>query len=308
MENNNPEKYQVQHCVKKNVVPCDKLSNHMFGYSSDEYAEILRYHEQCDCVEGIKKGKKIITPYWLELIEGYVDLSPLNAFHREVLFSAISAYEQGIRIITISTTLHSLTGGNQTRVRNNQYAAIRGAFEKLGFTRIEIDLAPLFEAFPNYATNFKGNRDRARIVGILLPMKYLEAEINGQKVLAIELLGESPLMSVAKLKKQLLTYDISPLAISGQNNTPQVITVKNYLLRRINQIERGLNSSILFDTLYMNCGLADATKRQKQDARKIIADILNALKRSKVIEKFEFKKQGRIYHSIKILTNKSENP
>ena len=291
------KKFQIQRRMKKLVVPCDKLSNHMFNYSADEYADILEYRDKCGCVEIVKKGKKVVTPYWLELVEGYVDLSPLNAFHREILFSAISAYEQGFRIITFSTTLHSLTGGNQTRVRNEQYAAIRGAFDKLGFTRIEIDLAPLFKAMPKYKANYTGE---ARLVGTLLPCRYFDAEINGQKTLAIELLGESPLMTVAKLKKQILTYDAEPLNIAEQNNTPIVITVKNFLLRRIKLIERGLNPSILLDTIYAECGLADADKWKKQDFRKIITDILNSFKTVGVIKNFEFEKQGRAYRNIKI--------
>ncbi|MBR0032036.1 MAG: hypothetical protein IJP61_07100 [Treponema sp.] len=300
---NNPsteekKKVQIQRRLKKHIVPCDKLSNHPFNYSTDEYADILEYRDQCGCVEIIKKGKKVVTPYWLELVEGYVDLSPLNAFHREVLFSVISAYEQGFRFITFRTALHNLTGGNQKYIRKEQYTAIKQAIDKLGFTRIEIDLAPLFKAMPKYKDNYTGE---ARIVGTLLPCRYFNAEINGQKTLAIELLGESPLMTVAKLKKQILTYDTTPLAISGQNNTPQVITIKNYLLRRINLIERGLNSSILLDTIYAECGLANADKWQKQDSRKILVDVLKSLKADGVIQNFEFKRDGRAYRSIKII-------
>lgn len=292
----NAEEFQIQRRIKKIVVPCDKLSNHMFNLQPDEFADIIEYRGECRCVETNKKGKKIVTPYWLELVE-YVDLSPLNSFHREVLFTAVSAYEQGFRVITFSTTLHNLTSGNQTRLRRDQYEAIRGAFDKLGFTKIEIDLAPLFKAMPKYKTNYKGE---ARLVGTLLPCRYFDAEINGQKTLAIELLGESPLMTVAKLKKQVLSYDAEPLNVVGQNNTPTVITVKNWLLRRINLIERGLNSSILFETLYQNCGLADADRFKKRNARKEIETILNSFKADGVIKNFKFERKGRAYHSIKI--------
>ena len=300
MCNDKPKKFQVQRRVKKLTVPCDKLSNHMFNYSADEYAEILENHDRCGCVEGVKKGKKIVTPYWLELIKGYEDLLPLNPFHREILFHAMNFYEQGFNVITISMTLDSLTGEEKRNVCKEQYAAIKSAIDKLGFTRIKIDLAPLFKAYPKYAANFKGDRDRAELIGILLPMKYLETEINGQKTLAIELLGESPLMTVAKLKKQILTYDATPLAIAEQKNTPQVITVKNYLLRRIKLIERGLSPIILFKTLYENCGLADATDSIKRNVRKEIGDILSSFKADGVIKNFEFERQGRAYRAIKI--------
>lgn len=298
LEKVTPEKFQVQTCMKKLVVPCDKLSNHMFNYSADEYADILKYRDRCGCVEGVKKGKKIVTPYWLELVEGFEDKLPPDAFAREVLFHAISAYEQGIRIITISTTLDSLSGGEEKRnVYKEQYAAIRGAFDKLAFTRIVVDIEPLLKAYPKYRKNYGGE---LKLIGTLLPCRFLEGKINGQKTFVIELLGESPLMTVAKLKKQVLTYDATPLAIAEQKNTPQVITVKNYLLRRIKLIKRGLSPIILFKTLYENCGLANATDSIKQNVRKEIADILSSFKAENVIQNFHFERQGRAYRAIKI--------
>ena len=148
--------FQVQRRMKKLFAPCDKLSSHMFNYSADEYGEIIEYRDQCRCVEIDKKGKKVFTPYWLELIGGYVDMSPLNAFHRELLFTIMSAYEQGIRVITFSMALDALTGGEEKRnVYKEQYAAIKSAFDKLAFTRIEIDLAQLLKAFPRYKANLE---------------------------------------------------------------------------------------------------------------------------------------------------------
>ena len=304
MRQDNPKKFQIQQRMKKLVVPCDKLSNHMFNYSADEYADILKYRDRCGCVEGVKKGKKIVTPYWLELVEGFEDKLPPDAFAREVLFHAISAYEQGIRIITISTTLDSLSGGEEKRnVYKEQYAAIRGAFDKLAFTRIVVDIEPLLKAYPKYRKNYGGE---LKLIGTLLPCCFLEGEINGQKTFVIELLGESPLMTVAKLKKQVMTYDATPLAISGQRNTPQVMTVKNYLLRRINLMQsakrkKGLSPVILFEALYKQCGLADATDSIKRNVRKEIADILSSFKADGVIQNFEFEKADGAYRSIKIL-------
>lgn len=299
-----PQKFQIQRRMKKFIVPCDKLSNHPFNIPADAYAFFLQSNTAIKCVEAVKKGKEIITPYWLELAEGYFDLSPLNSFDREVLFACISAFEQGIRVGTISTTLDSLTGGTEKyRVYKEQYAAIKQAIDKLSCTRIKVDLAPLFKAMPKYRANYTG---KAELAGMLLPCRYLEAEINGQETLTIELLGESPLMTVAKLKQQVMTYDAAPLAVADQNNTPTVITVKNWLLRRIHSIKRGMNSSILLKTLYAECGLADANNGKKRDVRKVVADILSSFKADGVIQDFEFEKQGNVYRAIKITPTKAK--
>ena len=304
MSQDEPKKFQIQNRMKKLIVPCDKLSNHMWNYSAEEYADIIKHRDRCECVEGTdKKGKVVVTPYWLGLVDDCVDLSPLNAFHREVLFHAISAYEQGFRIITISMTLDSLSGGAEKRhVCKEQYEVIKDAFKKLATTSITINLAPLINAYPNYKKRLTG---AAELTSPILPCKILDAEINGQKTLTVKILDESPLMTVAKLKKQVLTYDATPLAIPNQKNTPQIITVKNYLLRRIKLMkssrkEKGLNNSILFKTIYENCGLADADKWQKQDTRKIIVDTLTGFKNDGVIKNFEIEKSGGSYRSIKI--------
>lgn len=292
------QKFQVQSRMKKFIVPCDKLSSHPFDYPTDEYATIITNGEECECVEGTdKKGNEIVTPYWLSLVGEYLDTKPLTPFHREVLFTAISAYEQGYRVLTFKSTLNALTCSDKTRVRPEQYAAIKGAIDKLAFTRITVDLAPLLKAYPNYKKRYTG---KAELVSTLLPARYIEAEINGQKTLAVELLGESPLMTIAKIKKQVLTYDATPLAVPNQHQTENVMTIDNYLLRRVHLIKRGVNPSILLETIYRNCGLADATRWQKQDARKIIADTLNHFKSESVIKNFEFEQQNGTYRNIKI--------
>lgn len=296
MNNDKPKSFQVQARAKKLVVPCDKLSKILFEYPADEYADILETHARCGCVEEKSKRKKVVTPFWLELVKGYEDKLPPDAFTREVLYHAISAYEQGFRVISISMTFDSMTGGSEKRnVYKEQYAAIREAFDKLAFTRIVIELAPLLKAFPKYAKNYCGEMT---LSGVILPCRFLEGEINGQKTFVVEMLGESPLMTVAKLKKQVLTYDATPLAIDGQYNTPQIITLKNYLLRRIKLIARGMNNHIVFDTLYKQCGLADATRSVKQIARKEIAEILSSFKGEGVIKDFEFERQDNTYRAI----------
>ena len=62
--------------------------------------------------------------------------------------------------------------------------------------------------------------------------------------------------------------------------------------------KKGLNNSILFETIYKECGFAKATSGEKRDIREVIIDTLNHFKDSKVIKSFEIERQGRIYRSI----------
>ena len=271
------------------------MSNDPFYYPADEYKAIVQNREECECREGHdRKGKEVATPYYLT---GSKDKTPLKPFDREILYVAISAREQGINCLSFQMILNALTGGVKDKDLSKRLEAIKAAVKRL-MTVITIDLAPLLNAFPKYRKRHVGS---AELTAQILPCKMLDVEINGRRTFAVELLGESPLMTVAKLKQQLITYDLEPLAVPNQNNTEQVIVIKNYLLRRINLIKRGLNSTMLFDTIYRECGLADASDSIKRNARKEILDTLNHFKAVGVIKDFKIERQGNTFRAIKII-------
>lgn len=296
---------QIQRRMNKLVVPCDKLSSLPFTLSAEEYHDAINGAEM-GCLEkkATKNKPPVITPFWLEQAAECTDLKPLEPFHREVLFACISAYEQGYNYVTFSMALDALSGGEEKRhIYDEQLAAIKAAVKKLRNVSITVDLAPLFKGMPKYRKNHVG---KATLTGYLLPCNVLEVELNGQKTIAVELIAESPLMTVAKVKRQLIDYEVVPLQIPNQNNTPRVITIKNWLLRRIklskaSRAKGGLNNTIKFDSIYAECGLAEASKSQKQNARKIIFAALDAFKAEGVIKGYDIKREGIKYESITIL-------
>lgn len=291
MSDTETEKFQIQRRLTKMSVPCDKLTNAIFHYAPEDFKEIILDHVECGCIEGEDhKGKTVVTPYWLGLAEDYVDLSPLTPFHKEVLFAAISAYEQGYRVLSYTIILNSLTGTVKSHIWKKQYEAIKEAVHKLMKTIIKVDLEPLLTAFPNYKKRYKG---KSLLQSPLLPSRTLECKLNGQETFAIELCEESPLMTVAKLKHQIITYENSSLDIENQKNTENVIVLKNYLLRRIKlmkspQRKKGLNNHIDITTIYQYLGIPLDNRWQKQDVKKIIKETLNHFKETEIIKDFKF--------------------
>lgn len=295
---------QVQQRMNKLIVPCDKLSRLPFTLSAENYKKAingarLEFEEK----KATKTKPAVITPYWLEQATECTDMKPLEPFHREVLFACISAYEQGYNYVTFSMTLDALTGGEEKRhIYREQLAAIEAAIKKLRQISITVDLAPLFKGMPKYRKNHVG---AAKLTGYLLPCNVLEVELNGQKTIAVELLGESPLMTIAKAKNQFLTYEVVPLQIPNQNNTPRVITIKNWLLRRIKSSKScrpkdGLSNTIKFDSIYAECGLAELSDSIKRNARKIIFATLDAIKADGIINGYDIKRTGNKFDSITI--------
>lgn len=296
-----PKKIQVQSRMRKLVVPIDKLSNVIFGFNPSEYAGFVQKHAEGRCRECVKKGKRIITPYWLENIDGYENYLPLDGFHRDVLIRAISWFEQGYRSVTIGMTLSSLSGEDKSRVHKAQYDAIVEAFKKLMKTIITVELAPLLKAVPKYRNNFKGG-NFTKLTSPILPCKFLESEINGQQALTVEFLDESPLMTIAKMKRQILTYDATPLAIPRQRCTERVIVVKNYLLFRIELLKQNRfdNLIISLERIYRECGCDAADRSQKQVIRNTVKTTLKEYTKVGIIIGYEFIKRNEKFHSVKI--------
>ena len=65
--------------------------------------------------------------------------------------------------------------------------------------------------------------------------------------------------------------------------------------------KRGLNSSILFDSLYKECGIKDASRSTKQNARKVIFDTLDAFRSEGVIKSYDVERERNKYRALKIL-------
>ena len=134
----------------------------------------------------------------------------------------------------------------------------------------------------------------------------------------------TPLLDVAKLKGQFVTCDAALLDVPNTKNTELVLKLKGYLLRRVLQIvgsydnhkkhfrgkskdgkniyrkARELEKTILLDTLFAQCGLSDADRGKKRDARSIIEKIMNHFKAEKIISDWHFEKESGKFRAIKI--------
>lgn len=291
---------QSQHSVQKMIVPCDKLSQSIWNWTPEEFAEYVGKSLKNECLEGKDKfGNEIVTPYWLGNVGDYADLSPLTAFQREILFYVISLQEQGCKKILVTETSEGVTGDERGRAL---YDEIYDAFEKLAFRWIEVDLTPLLKARPSYKNRYNGKRDNGewKLKSPLLPCRFLKHKDKNSRSVGIELLAESPLMIIAQMKRQVLTYDAAPLAIANQNHTERVTGINQWLLRNVELRKQGRldSNKILLKSFYEDIGLADGTKWQLQDAREIAAKFLNHLKEEKVIRGWSWEMDGTTYRAI----------
>ena len=163
-------------------------------------------------------------------------------------------------------------------------------------TIIKIDFNQTREKIPKY------NSVPAQIISPILPCIVLNnVLVNGQLTSLIKFTDESPLITIARAKKQIITSPVSLRNITNQNNTPLVIMIKSYVIRRVLEIIlHKMTPSITFADVFKHCDLTDATRFQQRDARKIIRDIMKHLQSDGIIKSFETIKKDGSYYSATI--------
>lgn len=291
-------KFQVQSRLKKIMSPNDKLTRTVFNLPENEFADMIFNGADNYVTENPKSRKsKVKTKFWLENV-GTCELSePLNEFDRAVFDACISAYQANFDGITDKTIFRAMTGGKRhdTKLYSSQRAAVLKSIERLMSIRITIDFSQACAAMKRYCGAGK------KLVSTILPCKYVDGvEFNGQTCAVIYFLDESPLLTIARVKKQLLTYDVALLDVPNQKNTELVTKAKSYLVRRVNEIKaHELTPTITFADVFGKCGIVDATKDKKFKIRKLIRDVFEHLKNLGEIRAFELEKVDGVYRAIK---------
>ncbi|MBQ3444329.1 MAG: hypothetical protein IJG33_13915 [Selenomonadaceae bacterium] len=310
------KKFQIQRRIRKITSPNDKLVKTVFNLPASEYAYVIESGERDWVTEKKIRGVDVKTYFWLKVIGvpegkkipthfevdgiGTVNISrPLNEFDRAIFDACISTQEAGLKIATVDFLFRIMTGDDKKQPTRTEKTAILESIGKMMTTLITIDFSEAREKMKKY------DSAPARLVGAILPCQYLDGvKVNGQETAIIKFLDESPLLEIARAKKQIINYPSALLEIFNQNNTPLVTRIKSYVIRRVHEIilhPKDLRPTITFEDVFKHCDLANATKWQKQDARKIIFEVTENLKAQGVIRSFEKKKDGKVYHAISFI-------
>ena len=290
------EKFQTNTRLQNVISPNDKLIKTLFNLSTNEYYDAIQNNISIAVTETIISGKKIQTHFKLNG-GGFATLKrPFNEYDRAIFDVCISAREEGFFGLTRDSLFRALIGGKTNQhPRPNQATAILESLERL-MTIIKIDFNQTREKIPKY------NSVPAQIISPILPCIVLNnVLVNGQLTSLIKFTDESPLTKIARAKKQIITSPISLRDIANQKNTPLVIMIKSYVIRRVLEIIlHNMTPSITFSDVFKHCDLTNANRWQKQDARKIILGIMENLKSKGIIKSFEFTKKGDTFYSVTI--------
>lgn len=289
---------------KKRIVPNFKLAKVTSNLSEQTYNNLLNGKNAQIIEKRNYKAPKItardiFSPFTITNAEGYDNTDPLTTFDYDVLSVCISEWEAGNHYTTSAIIMRGLTGkvgkgDTGIRIQKNQRFAIMQSLLKLMGTFIEADFSDA-----NQLLKYGGKANR--IISAILPAYIVIRTINGKFIEdAVYFDRESPMLTVAKDRKQLLTYDTELLNVPNQNNTPLVITLKNYVIRRILEIKaHKMTRTLTFDDIFQKARITEKKSNEKAKAREYIVEFLQHLQNKGVIKNFELTKQKNTFYSIK---------
>jgi len=263
---------QIYPCTQR-VELNDKATKILFNLTADIYSQMI----QRNCKYGVtekknhKKHGRIKSTFKIQNENGYTQIIELSEFDRAVFGVCISEYLNGNRYTTPAIILRGLTGKvgkGDAELSKDQRTAILQSIDKLMFTAFDPNIIDAFEKL-----NYDDGSLEKIVKAPLLPSKRIERTINGQKANVIYFTDEIPLLKIAQIKGQILRYDTALLDVPNQNNTPLVITLKNYILRRIVEIKKHkMTPALTFDDIFKKARITGKDNKTKLRAREYVED------------------------------------
>ena len=135
----------------------------------------------------------------------------------------------------------------------------------------------------------------------LISIDILDAKVNGQILNGVIFFKDnSPLFLIADAKNQIVRYPHALLDVPNLNNTPRIISIKKYVLRRICEIKlHKMTTTITFDDVFSKCRLLDCPRNVKMDARNSIINLFHHLQEKNFIASFELVLQRQKFVAVK---------
>ena len=296
--------------AKVRIVPNCKLAKISANNTVKQYGKLLD-GKKFNLIEK-KKHKKhgeIVSTFAITNAEGYDGTDPLTFFDYSVLSVCISEMLEGNTCTTPAVILRGLTGKTTENGNGNlhadQRAAILASVRKMMSTIIRTDNSTV-----NEELGYEGEKI---IEKQILPAYFETTTINGQPVedtiyFYHDNKGnviKSPIFEVADQRNQIIRYDTELLDVPNQNNTPLVITIKNYVMLRVMEIiKHKMTPTITLDDVFKKCRITRNTEKTRQ-TKETIDKFFAHLQAKGVVDSFSWKKQGTKIHGVEFTFKKN---
>lgn len=222
-----------------------------------------------------------------------------SEFDKQVQESVVSLMKAGNTVITPVMIHKTLTGNaSDVRITPNWEEDINRSMRKFNSVFVTADLSETAKLYP-------GLKDVERMVKGTRLMQYEKTYVktkNGAEVMAYSMYSTPILYTIAEAKKQVGCFEIKRLENIKTTNSIDNTELKIYLLKRINAMEHGTSTSILFETLYKD--LNRETTREKRTARENAEKLLMQFAADNLIADFKIENRGRAAYKVVIILNK----
>lgn len=284
--------------VERFVSTNDKISNDITKGLSDKL--VNEDKKLSEYVVG-KTNKPVITYVSIDIdrYDKNIEMrgvEPITEFDRLVHDAVTSLYRAGNYIITPPMINSVMSGRDKIKATQERIESIRESVERMRRTRLYID-------YTNEEEMLGKEVKKRTLNSNLLSCDELEVKLNNEVVNAYKLLRQPILFEYANRKKQIISTPIN-LLNAPINNTPDVMVLKAYMIRRIEQMKNPnnkLSNAILYETIYKQIGKIEASKQIKSKIKKQIKVLLDYFKETGFIKEYKESKRGKIFHSIKII-------
>lgn len=252
-----PVKADIQKADKINY-PVDKVNNNLWGTLENTSDGQLAFST-------VKTGKQkevtILAAINFVNMEGVKITKKLTNFDKRVYIAVAALWNAGNKVITLTQIHYAM--GNTKRPSKNQLEKINEAVSKMTTAKLFLDNALEVE-------KLKYNYGKFKYDGALLPMERMTATIKGQlSDAAIHIFREPPLMTFARERNQITTFDVKLLQ-SPVSKTDGNLAIEDYLLERIAGAKQAASkgkkvviNTILYETLFQKVGIDGRMQRAR---------------------------------------------
>lgn len=284
------------------IYPNDKTANSLQKLSVNG--------ETTGIIEIKRKNKEVFSYVTLDF-DNAVQLTDLkkknihfSEFDQQIHEAVVSLMLAGNEYISDYMIYKTLTqsGGHTTPPKWAQ--SIKESMHKFSSVYITVNFDEITKYYPALK-NIDAGTETVDKSGTVRTKLLMFSEIqrktkNGSKVFVYKILDEPILYTIANAKKQVGSIPIKALENEKLKNTPENTVLKNFLLKRIDQIKHEkLSNNILFDMIYKKTG--KQTKDEQRTVRNNVDMMLLQFKANGIISDYEIINAGRKPIKINII-------
>lgn len=243
-----------------------------------------------------KKKKAVID---IVSLSYYGDLdgkaAKIKSYDQAVYNGISSLIQAGNNVFLVDDIYKAIT--QKTKPTEAQLNRIKQSMQKFAGTRIRLDVTQEVQN-KMISADLNGERITNNIIedALLHYRTFTIVTDKGTVKDAIEIISEPILYYYSRIKKEIISIPVELLELPGKA-TEETISLRDYLLREINQLKKGFrhNDIINYDNLLKYIGVDFETMKRTEKSRitATICDILDSLREKNFIKGYEVRNGAR---------------